>query len=84
MLEDERLKLVIIDTTFLNEIEKKNYQPVIGCLLFVPHRTWPDIMYVIIRLLQFASKPEQHPCEALKRVQRYLKSTKYAYSTVGN
>lgn len=83
MLESERDKLISTQTVVLSDEERVEYQRIIGCLLFLVHGTRPDIAYAVIRLSQFASKPQRHHWEAAKRVLRYLRGTRHAAITLG-
>ena len=64
--------------------EKKNYQKLIGCLLYMMHATRPDFSFAVIRLLQFASKLLTDHWLALKRILRYLKGTLEAKLILGD
>ena len=64
-----------IQTPSLDDTAKKQYQRLIGCLLYLMHGTRPDLAYVVIRLSQHASAPQTHHWEDLKRVLRYLRGT---------
>ena len=59
----------------LSSTETKQYQRLIGCLLYIMYGTRPDIVYSVIRLLQHAAAPLQCHWLALKRILRYLKGT---------
>lgn len=64
--------------------DKRNYQRLIGCLLYLVHGTRPDIAYAVIQLSQFASKPAMHHWEIAKQVLRYLQGTKDARLCLGS
>jgi hypothetical protein len=53
----------------------RDYQAVIGLLMFAMICTRPDVAYAINTLAQFASNPLPVYSQALKRVLRYLRGT---------
>ena len=65
----------ILHGSALNPKETKQYQRLIGCLLYIMHSTRPDIAYPVIRLSQHAAHPTTDQWLALKRILRYLKGT---------
>ena len=56
-------------------VERKIYQELLGCLLFIATRTRPDISASVSNLCRHASKPQQIHWIVLKRVLRYLMGT---------
>ena len=65
----------VLHGTALDLQETKQYQRLVGCLLYIMHGTRPDIAYPVIRLSQHAAHPNTDQWLALKRVLRYLKGT---------
>ena len=59
--------------TKCSDDERKLYQRLIGCLLYIMHGIRPDLAYSIIRLSQYAAAPMQDHWLALKRLLWYLK-----------
>jgi len=55
--------------------DQKEYQTVVGELMFAAIATRPDIMCAVGQLSQFNSKPSSKHLHAAKRVLRYLKGT---------
>jgi len=53
----------------------REYQAIVGGLMFAMISTRPDIAFAVNTLAQFASNPEPAHASALKRVLRYLKGT---------
>ena len=72
-----------IVTPLLDENGKKQYQRIIGCLLYLMHCTRPDLAYAVIKLSQFASAPQNHHWEDIKRILRYLRGTTNARLILG-
>lgn len=56
-------------------LSNKQYQKLIGCLLYISVNTRPDISASISILAQKMSKPRQDDWNELKRVLKYLKGT---------
>ena len=83
MLEIDRDRVVSSHSEKLATDDKKRYQQLIGCLLYLMHCTRPDLAYAVIRLSHFSSCPEKHHWEAAKRILRYLKATKHAILELG-
>ena len=83
MAESDRERIVGVHSDPLNSEEKRKYQQLVGCLLFLVHGSRPDIAYAVIRLSQFSSRPELHHWDALKRILRYLKGTIHATLVLG-
>ena len=57
------------------DTEIRDYQAVIGSLMFAMVCTRPDIAYAVTTLAQFASNPTSAHLQAVKRVLRYLRGT---------
>jgi Reverse transcriptase (RNA-dependent DNA polymerase)/gag-polypeptide of LTR copia-type/Integrase core domain/GAG-pre-integrase domain len=55
--------------------ETRDYQSIIGGIMFAMLCTRPDIAFAVTTLSQFASNPMPAHAQALKRVLRYLKGT---------
>ena len=67
----------------------RNYQSLVGALLWLSTSTRPDIAYATNQLARFLSNPGESHFVAAKRVLRYLKGTQhlcfqYHRSSVGN
>ena len=75
---DTSVKLVIA-TESEPLADQKEYQTVVGELMFAAIATRPDIMCAVGQPSQFNSKPSSRHLNAAKRVLRYLKGT----STLG-
>ena len=58
-----------------SEAVVREYQAIIGGVMFAMICTRPDIAYAITTLAQFASNPLPVHSQALKRVLRYLRGT---------
>lgn len=58
-----------------SDLETRNYQCMIGGIMFAMLCTRPDISFAVTSLSQFSSNPLPIHTQALKRVLRYLKST---------
>lgn len=72
---DTKLKLVPnIEQASKEEI--KEYQGIIGSLLYLVLGTRIDITYIVIKLSRFSSNPSKEHFTAIKRVLRYLSGTK--------
>lgn len=56
-------------------VNNKDYQKLLGCLLYISINTRPDITASVNILAQKTSSPSQEDWEQLKRVVRYLKGT---------
>ena len=71
---DTKIKLVPnIDKATKEDV--KQFQGIIGCLLYITLGTRPDIDFATIRLARYASNPSLLHFTAIKRVLRYLNST---------
>jgi len=51
---------------------RSKYQQVIGSLLYIMLRTWPDIAFVVTKLLQFASNLTEKHLEKVLYICHYL------------
>ena len=71
---DTSVKLVIA-TESEPLADQKEYQTVVGELMFAAIATRPDIMCAVGQPSQFNSKPSSRHLNAAKRVLRYLKGT---------
>ena len=58
------------------EMKKKPYREVIGCLLYIARCTRPDIAVAVNKLAKFVSNPGVKHWKAAKRTLRYLRGTK--------
>jgi len=56
-------------------IDQRQYQAIIGSLMYAMLCTRPDIAYAVQQLSQFASKPTNAHFQAAKRVLRYLQGS---------
>lgn len=65
-------------------LSNKNYQKLIGCLLYISVNTRPDISASISILAQKVTHPTQEDWNELKRVLKYLKGTMYLKLRLGN
>jgi hypothetical protein len=73
--------LVVTDAT------TREYQVIIGGIMFAMLCTRPDIAFAVTRLAQFASKPSPAHVVALKHLMRYLRGTihqRITYSGTGS
>ncbi|GJQ68502.1 hypothetical protein Trydic_g17075 [Trypoxylus dichotomus] len=64
------------DDSEREEMEKIPYQSAVGSLLYVAQSTRPDITFAVSLLSRFNNNPGKAHWTAVKRVLRYLKSTK--------
>ena len=55
--------------------DKETYQSAIGNLLFLAHRTRPDICFAVAHVARYNSAPNKTHWQAVKRIFRYLKGT---------
>ena len=67
----------------LNGKLHKQYQALIGSLLYLMHATRPDLAFPVIRLSQYSSNPRECHWLSLKRILRYLKYTSSASLVLG-
>lgn len=56
-------------------VDRRNYQSIVGSLLYAAVTTRPDIAYAVGAVSRFNSKPTEAHLTAAKRVLRYLKGT---------
>lgn len=63
------------DEQMASESDTRDYQCMIGGIMFAMLCTRPDISFAVTCLSQFSSNPLPEHIQALKRVLRYLKST---------
>jgi hypothetical protein len=83
-LQDAKIKSTPMDSYIKLEPNKeqankediKQYQMLIGSLLYIMLGTRVDIAYAVIKLARFASNPNNIHFTAVKRVYKYLKGTK--------
>ena len=68
----------------LTSEDRRQYQKLVGCLLYMMHATRPDLSFATIRLSQFASAPLTDYWLALKRLLRYLKGSLSAKLILGD
>jgi hypothetical protein len=54
----------------------KEYQSIIGSLLYISISTRPDISHAVVKLSQFNTNPHMEHMTAVKHLLRYLNSTK--------
>jgi hypothetical protein len=59
----------------------RNYQSIIGLLLYLMIGTCPDIAFAVTKLAQFSANPSQEHFERAKYICRYLVGTR-SYSLV--
>ena len=57
--------------------EDWQYSSILGGVLYVANTTRPDIAYSASRLTRYLKNPNQSHCRALKRLVKYLYTTKY-------
>ena len=82
-LESDRERWENKELPLFDDRNKKKYQALVGCLLYLMHATRPDIVYTIIRLSKCSAYPRSPHCEGLKRILRYLKGTKDTVLALG-
>ena len=63
------------DETLLDEEEKKRYQGIVGCLMYVSQVLRYDIMYAVGQLARPMAKPSKIHMVAAKHTLRYLAGT---------
>jgi hypothetical protein len=56
--------------------DKEKYQQAVGSLIYLSTQTRPDIMYAVSKASEYMSNPNQHAWTNVKRIFRYLQSTK--------
>jgi hypothetical protein len=57
-----------------DEATLKDYQGMIGSLLYLAVYSRPDILYTVVKLSQFCTNPSTIHLAAVKRIFRYLRS----------
>ena len=62
---------------------KVKYQSIMGELLYAANITRPDIAFVVNRLCQFMTSPQEHQLQAANRVMKYLSQTAHYTMTFG-
>ena len=55
--------------------DKEIYQSAIGNLLYLSHRTRPDICFAVANVARYSSCPTRQHWQAVKRIFRYLRGT---------
>ena len=60
------------DSEYVDKIE---YQSIVGSLLYLSMRTWPDITYAVSVAARYCSNPTIQHLTAVKRILRYLRGT---------
>lgn len=63
------------DDLVVAEATTREYQAIIGAVMFAMLCTRPDIAFAVTRLAQYASKPSPAHMVALKHLMRYLRGT---------
>lgn len=56
-------------------VDQREYQQIVGSLMYLAILTRPDIAFALGRLSQYLSDPAEHHMKALKGIMRYLRST---------
>ena len=56
-------------------LEQKQYQSLVGSLMYLSVCTRPDLAYAVSTLARFSNKPNRSHWTAAKRVLRYLRGT---------
>ena len=64
-------------------MSKIPHREAIGSLMWEAVATWPDIAFIVSLLSQFLKNPGEIHWNAVKRVLKYLKETKYYKLTLG-
>jgi len=54
---------------------QQHFQQVIGFLLYLMLGTWPDILFVVIKMSQFMANPSQEHLDKVMHIFQYLAST---------
>ena len=83
-LESDKDKWNKEETALLNPKAHKQYQALVGSLLYLMHATRPDIAFAVIRSSQFSPKLRECHWQGLKRIVRYLKGTAGACLVLGD
>ena len=63
-------------TTILDTVNVKQYQQMIGSLMYTVTRMRPDLAFTVTPLSQFLTQPTKYYIRAAKHVLRYLKGTR--------
>jgi hypothetical protein len=63
------------DDLVVSDANTREYQAIVGGVMFAMLCTRPDIAFAVTRLAQFASKPSPAHVVALKHLMRYLRGT---------
>ncbi|UYV62579.1 hypothetical protein LAZ67_2001174 [Cordylochernes scorpioides] len=58
------------------EVNKTQYQELIGCLLYLSTKSRPDIAFAVTLLSRYNQNPREMHMDAAKRILRYLKGSK--------
>lgn len=66
------------------DLDTKNYQSLVGALMYLVVITRPDLIHVVSRLSQFNSHPHTEHFQAAKYVLRYLKKNPIGKITFSN
>lgn len=66
-----------------SNVSSKQYQALVGSLMYAALATRPDISYVVQMLSQYNSRPNNKHWQAAKHVLRYLKGTQSFAITYG-
>ena len=64
--------------------DPREYQSLIGSLMYAMLCTRPDLAYAVSQLSQFNNAPTQTPFQTAKRVLRYLKGTAVSITFIGS
>jgi len=92
-LQDAKVSSVPINVGYLKAsqtsdrdllLSNKDYQKLVGCLLYISVNTRPDISASISILAQKVSQPHQEDWNELKRVLKYFKGTMHMKLVLGN
>ena len=72
---DVHVKLDLAESRGEREVDPKDYQTIVGSLMYIALATKPDISYTVSALGRYNSRPFTSHLTAAKRVLRYLKTT---------
>ena len=72
---DAHVKLDLAESRGGREVNPKDYQVIVGSLMYIELATRPDISYAVSALSRYNSCPFTSHLTAAKRVLRYLKTT---------
>lgn len=64
-----------LDCSNCEKVDMKNYQSLIGSLMYVGICTRPDIIHSVSKLAQFNKNPHQEHLAGAKHILRYLRNT---------